>query len=292
MSSAAAASDAASADPVAPVAGTADVTVHATGEPAAHVVRIRGEALLEMPEDLYIPPDALEIFLDTFQGPLDLLLYLIRKANIDILDIPMARLTLQYLEYVELMRRRNLELAAEYLLMAALLMEIKSRMLLPRPRVVAEDEEDPRAELVRRLMEYETIKLAAHKLDSLPVVGRDFLTVQVWIEHAAAQRLPHVRTRDLIAAWQSLLMRAKVSQHHRVTREELSVREFMSSILRRLHDAKFAEFTSLFDVSKGVAVVVVSFLAVLELVRESLIEVTQSEPYAPIYVKLAHAESE
>ena len=174
----AAANDAGS-DPAAgtPAAGTPALPIAA--DAGAHVVRVRGEALLEMPLDLYIPPDALEVFFDTFEGPLDLLLYLIRKANIDILDIPMARLTEQYLEYVELMRRRNLELAAEYLLMAALLMEIKSRMLLPRPRALPEGEEDPRAELVRRLMEYETIKLAAHKLDALPVVGRDFLTVEV-----------------------------------------------------------------------------------------------------------------
>ncbi len=286
-----AANDAGS-NPAAAAPAAAVAVLPAALDAGAHVARVRGEALLEMPLDLYIPPDALEVFFDTFEGPLDLLLYLIRKANIDILDIPMARLTEQYLEYVELMRRRNLELAAEYLLMAALLMEIKSRMLLPRPRALAEDEEDPRAELVRRLMEYETIKLAAHKLDALPMAGRDFLTVEVWIEQAAVQRLPQVRTHDLIAAWQSLLMRARVTQHHRVTREELSVREFMSSILRRLHGGQFAEFTSLFDVSKGVAVVVVSFLAVLELVRESLIEVTQSEPYAPLYVKLAHAESE
>ena len=258
----------------------------------ARVATVRGEALLEMPQDLYIPPDALEVFLDTFEGPLDLLLYLIRKANIDVLDIPMARLTEQYLEYVELMRRRNLELAAEYLLMAALLMEIKSRMLLPRPRAVAEDEADPRAELVRRLMEYENMKLAAHKLDALPVLGRDFLSVEVWIEQAAVVRLPQVRAEDLITAWQSLLMHARMTQHHKVSREELSVREFMSSILRRLQGGHFANFTSLFEVGKGVAVVVVSFLALLELVRESLIEVTQAEPYAPIYVKLAHAESE
>ncbi|HEY5290747.1 MAG TPA: ScpA family protein [Burkholderiales bacterium] len=296
MIDAAAANDA----PLVPIDGASNPLAAAAGEHGAHiagasgarVATVRGEALLEMPLDLYIPPDALEVFLDTFEGPLDLLLYLIRKANIDILDIPMARLTQQYLEYVELMRRRNLELAAEYLLMAALLMEIKSRMLLPRPRAVREDEEDPRAELVRRLMEYENMKLAAHKLDALPVVGRDFLTVEVWIEQAAVQRLPQVRTQDLIAAWQSLLMQARVTQHHRVTREELSVREFMSSILRRLQGGQFTDFTSLFDVAKGVAVVVVSFLALLELVRESLIEVTQTEPYAPIYVKLAHAESE
>jgi len=257
-----------------------------------HVAIVRGEALREMPADLYIPPDALEVFLDTFEGPLDLLLYLIRKANFDILDIPMARLTEQYLEYVELMRRRNLELAAEYLLMAALLMEIKSRMLLPRPRALREEEEDPRAELVRRLMEYENMKLAAHKLDALPLLGRDYLAVEVWIERVAVQRLPQVRPEDLISAWQTLLMHARVTQHHKVTREQLSVREFMSVILRRLHGGQFTEFSSLFELGKGVAVVVVSFLALLELVRESLIEVTQSEPYAPIYVKLAHAESE
>ena len=304
MIDAAAANDA----PLDPVAGALNSPVSTAGEPGAHVAgasgacvagasdarvaTVRGEAMFEMPEDLYIPPDALEVFLDTFEGPLDLLLYLIRKANIDILDIPMARLTQQYLEYVELMRRRNLELAAEYLLMAALLMEIKSRMLLPRPRALREDEEDPRAELVRRLMEYESIKLAAHKLDALPMLGRDFLTLEVWIEQAAVQRLPQVRTQDLIAAWQSLLLQARVTRHHNLMREELSVREFMSSILRRLQGSQFTEFTALFDVSKGVAVVVVSFLALLELVRESLVEVTQSEPYAPIYVKLAHAESE
>jgi segregation and condensation protein A len=274
-------------EPVAQAPGPA--TAAAAG---ARVATVRGEALLEMPPDLYIPPDALEVFLDTFEGPLDLLLYLIRKANIDILDIPMARLTEQYLEYVELMRRRNLELAAEYLLMAALLMEIKSRMLLPRPRALREEEEDPRAELVRRLMEYESIKLAAHKLDALPVLGRDFLAVEVWIEQAAAQHLPQVSTQDLIATWQSLLMHARMTRHHKVSREELSVREFMSAMLRRLHGGQFANFTALFEAGKGVAVVVVSFLALLELVRENLIEVTQSEPYAPIYVKLAHAESE
>ena len=278
--------------PLDQAAGAALRPLTATIAHDARVATVRGEALLEMPPDLYIPPDALEVFLDTFEGPLDLLLYLIRKANIDILDIPMARLTEQYLEYVELMRRRNLELAAEYLLMAALLMEIKSRMLLPRPRVQREEEEDPRAELARRLMEYESMKLAAHKLDALPVLGRDFLTVEVWIEQAAVQRLPQVRTQDLIAAWQSLLMHARMTQHHKVMREELSVREFMSAILRRLQGGQFTDFNSLFEPGKGVAVVVVSFLALLELVRERLIEVTQSEPYAPIYVKLAYAQSE
>ena len=258
---------------------------------AAHLPRVYGELMVEMPRDLYIPPDALEIILDSFEGPLDLLLYLIRKANVDILDIPMAKLTQQYMVYVEVMRKKNLELAAEYLVMAAMLMEIKSRMLLPRPKIV-EDELDPRAELVRRLLEYEHMKAAALKLDALPQLGRDFDTVEVWIEQTLAERLPQVSTDDLAAAWRTLLVRAKVMQHHHITKDELSVREYMGIILRRLAGGQFAEFLSLFDPAKGVPVLVVNFLAVLELVRESLVEVTQSEPFAPIYVKLAHAQSE
>jgi len=260
-------------------------------DPVPGVVRVRGELLKELPLDLYIPPDALEVFFDTFEGPLDLLLYLIRKANVDILDIPMAKLTQQYMVYVEVMRKKNLELAAEYLVMAAMLMEIKSRMLLPRPKIV-EDELDPRAELVRRLLEYEHMKAAALKLDALPQLGRDFDTVEVWIEQTLAERLPQVSTDDLAAAWRTLLVRAKVMQHHHITKDELSVREYMGIILRRLAGGQFAEFLSLFDPAKGVPVLVVNFLAVLELVRESLVEVTQSEPFAPIYVKLAHAQSE
>ena len=245
--------------------------------------------MAEMPHDLYIPPDALEVFFDTFEGPMDLLLYLIRKVNIDILDIPMAKLTEQYVEYVEVMRHKNLELAAEYLVMAAMLMEIKSRMLLPRPKLV-EDEEDPRAELVRRLLEYERMKLAAQKLDALPQLGRDFHAVEVWIEQTLVDRLPQVNVDDLTAAWRTVLARARIMQHHRITRDELSVREHMGIILRRLADGQFAEFVSLFDPAKGVPVLVVNFLAILELVRESLIEVTQSEPFSPIYVKLIHAQ--
>jgi segregation and condensation protein A len=259
----------------------------ATPQVAPHA-KVKGEWLTEMPADLYIPPDALEVFFETFEGPLDLLLYLIRKVNIDILDIPMARLTEQYMEYVEIMRHKNLELAAEYLVMAAMLMEIKSRMLLPRPPSASAEEEDPRAELVRRLLEYEKMKLAAQKLDSLPQLGRDFLAVEVWIE-AIAGRLPDVNAIDLQEAWRALLTRAKMTQHHRISREELSVREHMSLILRRLQGGGFAEFIELFDPGRGVAVLVVTFIAVLELVRESLIEVTQSESFAPIYVKLAHA---
>src|SRR6266508_613613 len=256
------------------------------------VAKVRGEPFTELPLDLYIPPDALEVFFDTFEGPLDLLLYLIRKANLDILDIPMARLTEQYMEYVEVMRTKNLELAAEYLVMAAMLMELKSRMLLPRPTMPGGEGEDPRAELVRRLLEYEKMKLAGQRLDALPQLGRDFFPVEVWIEQALARRLPQVNAVDLQEAWRGLLVRAKMMQHHRVTREELSVREHMSVILRRLRGGGFAEFGELFDPARGVPVLIVNYLAVLELVRESLIEITQSGSFAPIYVKLADAQSE
>jgi len=258
----------------------------------AHLATLRGQPFTELPLDLYIPPDALEVFFETFQGPLDLLLYLIRKANIDILDIPMARLTEQYMEYVEVMKTRNLELAAEYLVMAAMLMEIKSRMLLPQRAMLGDEEHDPRAELVRRLIEYEKMKLAGQRLDALPQLGRDFFPVEIWVEQTLAQRLPRVNIVDLQEAWRTLLLRAKMTQHHHVSREELSVREHMSLILRRLRSGDFAQFVELFDPTRGIPVLIVNFLAVLELVRENLIEVTQSEPYAPIYVKLAHAHSE
>jgi segregation and condensation protein A len=263
--------------------------VHSSDGPQP-VARIRGQPLTELPADLYIPPDALEVFLDTFEGPLDLLLYLIRKANVDVLDIPMARLTAQYLQYVEEMRKKNLELAAEYLVMAAMLMEIKSRMLLPRPKHAGDDERDPRAELVRRLLEYERMKLAAQKLDELPQRDRDFTAVEVWIEQSIVKRLPQVHAHDLENAWRGLLARARLSRHHKVTRDELSVREHMSAILRLLAGGAFREFAALFDPWRGVAVLVVNFLAVLELAREGLIEVTQAQAYAPIYVKLAGGE--
>ena len=256
---------------------------------AGPVARLYGEPLLEMPRDLYIPPDALEIILEAFEGPLDLLLYLIRKENLDILDIPMAPLTRQYLEYVEAMRATNLELAAEYLVMAATLMEIKSRLLLPRPPAAEAAEEDPRAELVRRLLEYERIKKAAQQLDQLPQLGRDVLAVSVWVERVVTDQLPGVDAQDLAEAWRALLHRARLSRHHRVSREELSVREHMSGILRRLQERRVLEFGELFDAARGVAVLVVTLLAVLELARESLLELTQSESFAPIYVKLAHA---
>lgn len=256
------------------------------------VARLYGEPLPELPKDLYIPPGALEVYLESFEGPLDLLLYMIRKANINILDIPMATLTVQYLEYVEAMRTRNLELAAEYLLMAAILLEIKSRMLLPRPKKVDEEEAlDPRAELVRRLLEYEQMKAAAAKLDALPQAMRDYQWVTVWIAEAAAERLPEVNLHDLQVAWLSLMKHAKVMQHHKVRRDELSVREHMSIVLRKLQGGEYLEFSGLFDFSLGVAGLVVNFLAVLELVRERLIEVAQREVFAPIYVKLARSEA-
>ena len=255
---------------------------------APPVAHIYGEPMIELPTDLYIPPDALEIVLEAFHGPLDLLLYLIRRQNLDILDIPMAPLTRQYLEYVEMMRSTNLELAAEYLVMAAMLMEIKSRMLLPRPPAVEQGEEDPRAELVRRLLEYERMKQAAYKLDALPQEGRDVIAISVWIEREVTARLPDVRPQDLAEAWRALLYRARLTAHHRVTREELSVREHMSLVLKKLQGRKFVEFEQLFDPAKGVPVLIVTFIATLELAKETLIELTQAEAYAPIYVRLAY----
>jgi segregation and condensation protein A len=256
------------------------------------VARLYGEPLFAMPQDLYIPPDALEVFLEAFEGPLDLLLYLIRKQNFNILDIPMAGLTRQYLSYVDEIRHRNLELAAEYLLMAAMLIEIKSRMLLP-PRQVAhgQEAEDPRAELVRRLLEYEQMKLAAAQLNALPQLGRDFLRAQVYIEQSLAPRFPDVALSDLQQAWQAILKRATLVQHHRITREELSVREHMSLVLKQLQGRRFVEFESLFDPEKGVPVLVVTFIALLELAKETLVDITQAEAFAPIYVRLAYTPS-
>ena len=254
---------------------------------ALPVARIRGEPLTELPADLYIPPEALSVFLETFEGPLDLLLYLIRRHSLDILDIPMAELTRQYMEYVEMMRTHQLELAAEYLLMAALLIEIKSRMLLPRPpREDVAEPDDPRAELVRRLLEYERMKAAAMALGDVPVAGRDFSVVEVYIEQALVERLPNINVADLSEAWRSILARAKMTRHHKITREQLSVRSHMSRILKSLAGGQFVEFSNLFEPGNGVPVLVVSFLAVLELARESLIELTQQSAFDPIYVKL------
>ncbi len=252
------------------------------------IAKVYGEPMLEMPHDLYIPPDALEVFLEQFEGPLDLLLYLIRKENISVLDIPMAKLTGQYLEYVELMRTKQLELAAEYLLMAAMLIEIKSRMLLPRPSGITL-EEDPRAELVRRLLEYEQMKKAALQLNEIPVAGRDYSLVNVLFERDDAIP-PDVDAIDLKLAWLTILNRANVHKHHTITREQLSVRAHMTRILRRLQDAEFVEFTHLFTANEGLPVLVVTFIAILELARESLVQITQEQGYAPIYVKLRNAE--
>src|SRR5512142_2812538 len=270
------------------------MTSHAANDPGQEPVldlvmplaKVRGEPLVDLPADLYIPPEALSVFLDAFEGPLDLLLYLIRRHSLDILDIPMADLTRQYMEYVEMMRASQLELAAEYLLMAALLIEIKSRMLLPRPKSLdAAEPEDPRAELVRRLLEYEQMKKAAHCLGEASVAGRDFSLVDVYIEQVA-ERLPEVHVADLSEAWRSILARAKMTKHHRITREELSVRAHMSRILKSLAPGTFVEFSQLFEPERGVPLLVVSFLACLELARESLIEISQQSPFDPIYVKL------
>jgi segregation and condensation protein A len=275
------------------------MTTHAANDPALApdpqtvldlalpIARIRGEPMTEMPADLYIPPEALSVFLEAFEGPLDLLLYLIRKHSLDILDIPMADLTRQYMEYVEMMRTTQLELAAEYLLMAAVLIEIKSRMLLPRPKRDEEAEpDDPRAELVRRLLEYERMKKAAMALGDAPVAGRDFSLVEVYIERTLVERLPGVQVADLSEAWRSILARARMTRHHKITREQLSVRSHMSRILKSLAGGQFVEFSNLFEPQSGAPVLVVSFLAILELARESLIELTQQSAFDPIYVKL------
>lgn len=268
----------------------------ATSELEVAFARLYGEPLFAIPQDLYIPPDALEIILDAFEGPLDLLLYLIRKQNFNVLDIPMAQVTAQYLVYVEQVREHNLELAGEYLLMAALLIEIKSRMLLPvRKSDTGEEVEDPRAELVRRLLEYERIKEGAQKLNSFPQQGRDFLVAAAHPEIIVEQLLPDVNPEDLKQAWLSILKRAKLNAHHTITREQLSVRDHMTQILRRLQNVRFMEFSQLFNepIARGdtVAVLVVHFLAMLELARESLLEITQAEPYAPIYLRLSYDQT-
>ena len=253
---------------------------------ASTTARVRDEEI-RLPDDLYIPPEALEVFLEAFEGPLDLLLYLIRRQNLDILDIPIAAITEQYIEYVELMQELQLELAAEYLLMAAMLAEIKSRMLLPRPPADPEDEEaDPRAELIRRLQEYEQFKRAAERLDELPRVGRDVVPVRLEAPEAEPERRhPDVPLREMLLALSEVMRRARLSEHHHVEREALSVRERMSRVLGELTDREYRTFEELFPAAEGRAGVVVTFLALLELVREALVEVRQNEPFAPIYVR-------
>lgn len=251
---------------------------------------VRGEPFTALPKDLYIPPDALEVILETFEGPLDLLLYLIKRQNLNILDIPVAEVTDQYMEYVELMRGLRLELAAEYLVMAATLAEIKSRMLLPRPADLENDEEDPRAELIRRLLEYERFKQAAEDLDALPRLERD-----VFVSSAGAESLvpdrppPEVDLREVLLALQEVMRRAEMFTHHRIERESLSLRERMSLVLGAVRPDRFTSLSDLLDIREGRMGVVITFLAVLELIKASLVELVQAEPYAPIYVKAASA---
>jgi segregation and condensation protein A len=249
---------------------------------------VQGQPLASLPKDLYIPPDALEVILEAFEGPLDLLLYLIRKENLDILNIPIAEITRQYTDYIEFMQNMRLELAGEYLVMSAMLAEIKSRMLLPRPAGSEEDEDDPRAELVRRLQEYERFKQAAEDLDALPQLGRDvFQTMAERGEDKWLRLPPEVDLQDLIAAFQEVMKRASMFAHHHVQMESLSVRERMSSVLNAVQSHRYTRFVDLFTLEEGRMGVVVTFLAVLELTRESLIELTQSEPFAPIHVRAA-----
>lgn len=251
-------------------------------------VLVRGEEWANIPEDLYIPPDALEVILEEFAGPLDLLLYLIRRDNIDILDIPMAEVTRQYMGYVEIMKAVKLELAADYLVMAAMLAEIKSRMLLPRPAAIEEEELDPRAELVRRLLDYERYQAACGLLEARPRVGRDIFVPTIAMEGRSTDRPPPAVTlEDLLAALRAVLQREQAFAHHRVMLEPLSVRERMTHILEAVRSDGFTEFSTLFRAGEGRRGVVVTFLAILELVRESLIMLVQNEPFAPIHLKVA-----
>jgi|HigsolmetaAR204D_1030405.scaffolds.fasta_scaffold01945_6 segregation and condensation protein A len=250
---------------------------------------VEGEPITELPRDLYIPPDALQVFLEAFEGPLDLLLYLIRKQNLDILDIPIAEITRQYMQYIEVMQDLQLELAGEYLLMAAMLAEIKSRMLLPRMNTAeGEEEEDPRAELVRRLQEYERFKKAAEDLDKLPRLERDaLLATAELVERKVVKAVPQVTLKEMLLAFKDVLARAEMFAHHHVTRERLSVRQRMSDVLSTLREETFVEFVRLFRPEEGRMGVTVTFIAILELMKEGLIDIVQAEPYAPIHVRLA-----
>lgn len=262
------------------------VANHYTDNPQLPLALVYGEAVIDVPQDLYIPPDALEVILEAFEGPLDLLLYLIRKQNIDILDIPVAEITKQYMTYVDLMRATRLELAAEYLLMAAMLAEIKSRMLLPRQNISEEEEEDPRAELIRRLQEYEQIKVAAEALDELPRIDRDIKAIQLPAPEAKARKLlPEVTLQELLLTVSEVLKKAELFEQHQVSREVLSTRERMTTILEKIAGKGFVPFIQLFHAEEGKLGIVVTFMAVLELVKESLIDLIQNEPFAPIHVK-------
>jgi segregation and condensation protein A len=248
---------------------------------------VSGEPLTVIPKDLYIPPDALEVILEAFEGPLDLLLYLIKRQNLDILDIPIAEITSQYVQYIEMMQTMRIEVAAEYLVMAAMLAEIKSRMLLPRP-TEEEDEDDPRAELVRRLQEYERFKQAAQDIDELPRMNRDTYRPSAELPELHTDRpLPEIDLRELLMAFKDAMSRAEMYTHHQIQREALSVRERMSKVLDRITAHEFTDYTSLFTIEEGRRGVVVTLLAILELVKEQLIDMVQSEPYAPLHIKAA-----
>ncbi len=265
-----------------------------TPEVTTLVARVHGEVLTKIPQDLYIPPDALEVFLEQFSGPLDLLLYLIRRQNIDILDIPIVEVTNQYMQYIDLMQQMRFELAADYLLMAAMLAEIKSRMLLPRTSAAEDNEEDPRAELIRRLQQYERFARAANDLDQLDRVGRDVFTATAEIVLFQTQEkiIPKIEFDELIRVFGEVLKRAEMYSHHQIRREALSVRERMARVLEAVRGGDFVEFTSLFDFTEGRMGVVVTFLALLELIKESLLELVQTEAYAPIHVRAAVTGSE
>lgn len=254
---------------------------------------VQGQALTELPKDLYIPPDALEVILEAFEGPLDLLLYLIKRQNLDVLNIPVAQITQQYMKYVELMKSLNLELAAEYLVMAALLGEIKSRSLLPRQESEEEDEMDPRAELIRRLQEYERYKKAAEDIDELPRVGRDIFVSQAQPpEYQREKPHPEVDLKEVLLAFKEVLHRADMFESHQVQLEKLSTRERMAQVLDQIKGQRFVPFVSLFQIEEGRLGVVVTFLAVLELVKESLLELVQSESFGPIHVKARVSQAE
>jgi segregation and condensation protein A len=249
---------------------------------------VDGEPVTEPPRDLYIPPQALKVFLEAFEGPLDLLLYLIRRQNLDVLDIPIAEITRQYLEYIDLMRELELELAGEYLLMAAMLAEIKSRMLLPRAASEVAEEDDPRAELVRRLQEYERYKRAAEDIDRLPRLERDVLLAQAeLVERAAAPLVPDVTLREMLLAFKDVIQRAAMFAHHHVQRERLSVRQRMSEIVERLQGGELVDFAQLFRLEEGRMGVTVTFVALLELLREGLLDIVQADTYAPLHVRAA-----
>lgn len=285
-----------STEPVEPqaVAAPQDAFASVPQQQEMPLAIVRGEPLLQMPQDLYIPPDALEVILESFEGPLDLLLYLIRRQNLDILDIPVAEITRQYMDYIEMMRDvMRLELAAEYLLMAAILGEIKSRLLLPRPPAEEGVEEDPRAELIRRLQEYERFKRAAADIDALPRMERDMAPAHADVGERNVVKLPPpLDLKEMLLALKDVMRRAELFGHHAIKREALSVRQRMGELLGRLTDQTFQRFETLFDVTEGRLGVVVTFLAMLELAKEMLVEIVQEEPLAAIYVRARAGSAE